>query len=125
MKKIFEIFSTELNCPYCGKRITYSYGKFKARYECEHCKTDLIIRAKMSYSTVFSILGFILLLGLKRILGIGQLGALFEVLYLVLGCMVYLTLMYKVLCKIKGGQEVFKIDFEDPTLINRMPKRRK
>ena len=82
------------------------------------------INSLFSFESI-SILGFILLLGLKEILGIGQLGILFEVLYLVIGCMIYLTLMYNVLCKIKGGKEVFKIDFEDPTLINRMPKKRR
>lgn len=103
----------------------YSYGSFKARHECEHCKTDLIIRAKSSFSSILAILGFILLLGLKEILQIGKLGFIVELVYLILGVLVYLAFMYKALCRIKGGDQIFKIDFEDPTIVNRMPKKRR
>lgn len=116
MKKLFTI---DLKCPYCQHTFQYNILSFKARSECPNCEHRLIVRTKMSVAVISSIIGFILLAILNQYLNISQFGEFINLLYWIIGCLFYVAVSYKLLCRIRSVDKVYAVDMEDPTILER------
>ena len=86
-----DFFKVDLECPYCHKTFQYNIISYKARCECPHCEYNLIVRTKMSMMVFLSIFGFILLGMISQILGLSRFGDLFNLIYWIVGCLLYVA----------------------------------
>lgn len=120
-----DFFKVDLECPYCHKTFQYNIISYKARCECPHCEYNLIVRTKMSMMVFLSIFGFILLGMISQILGLSRFGDLFNLIYWIVGCLLYVALAYKLVCKLRTPKKVYIVDMEDPTVLEREKKRHK
>ncbi len=122
MKKLFDV---NLVCPFCGKLITYNMLSFKAKHECEHCEYDLFIRMKPVVSTIITLIGFILVLGLASVFGIDRSQkVLFLCFVLGIGGL-YMAIVFKVLSKLFGPKFLYVCDAQDPTMLERYRNNKK
>ena len=120
MKKIFTV---KLNCPFCKEEIDYNIVSFKAKHECKNCKNDLIVRARPIISTIISMIGFVVVFSVMNALGISSMGKLPRLAFIVVGCLIYLSLAYLICCKIAGPSKLFAVDAQDPTLLKRYKRK--
>ena len=65
------------------------------------------------------IIGFILLGIVNQGLGLSRFGDIFNLIYWIAGCLLYVALAYKLLCMVKSPQKVYIVDMEDPTVLER------
>ena len=121
MKNLFNI---KLVCPFCKEEINHNILNLKAKHECEHCKNDLIIRTKMIASTIISVIGFMILFALLNLLGISELGKIPTVIFLWVGCILYLSVAYGIFCKVFGPNKLYAVDAMDPVLLKRYKKKK-
>lgn len=122
MKKLFTV---QLKCPFCGNEFDYNIMSFKAKHECSKCNYDLIVRTKPVVSAVISLIGFFLLLALRDYLGIAEMSTFINLIYIGIGCMLYISVAYKCLCKIKSATFLYQVDMQDPTVLLRVKQNRK
>ena len=116
MKNFFRV---ELKCPYCRKTFRYNIISFKARCVCPHCEYGLIVRTKMSVTILLSIFGFILLAFLNQLLGISRMSDAVNLIYWIVGCLLFVAFSYKVLCILRSPEKIYLVDMEDPTVLER------
>lgn len=120
MKRIFQV---NLLCPFCKKDIGYNILSFKAKHECAYCKNDLIVRTKPLVSSIISIIGFAVIFGLMEMFNISEMNTLVRLLFIVVGCLVYLAIAYLLYSKLFGADKLYAVDAQDPTLLKRYKKK--
>ena len=116
MKKIFNI---TLKCPICQNEFDYNIISFKARKECSKCQNDLIVRTRSMKSAFLSLPGFFIILTLREMLGISKMGIVIDLGYIVLTSLLFIGIVYKIVCKIKTPSYLYQVDTEDPTVLER------
>ncbi len=119
------IFGVKLKCPFCNHEFTYNIVSLKAKHECENCKNDLIIRTKPMVSALISMPGFFALLSLREILGITEMHLLINLAYIIVGCLLYIGVAYKIACMIKNPSFIYQVDAQDPTILERYKRNKK
>lgn len=120
--KIFEI---SLKCPFCNNEFSYNIVSMRAKHTCSKCENELIIRSKPMVSAVISFPGFFVLLTLREALGITNMHILINLLYITIGCMLYIGVAYKLVSMIKGPSYLYQVDAQDPTILERYKKNHK
>lgn len=124
MKKKFT--EETLRCPFCEKEFLYNVASIKAKVECPHCKTDLIVRNRQSIFTGFlAIPLFVVIKTIFEVIGISQFGAIVELPALLFVGLIFVFFFTKLITKIKGPERVFAVDCEDPTVLERKKKENK
>ena len=98
---------------------------FRAKKECPHCETDLFVRSKPLISSALSIPGFLILFSLVSVLQIEKFGKFALILFLVIGSLLYLAIVYRVICSLKGAKTIYIVDTEDPTVLERKKNQNK
>ena len=120
-----KLFNVNLKCPFCNHEFSYNIVSLKAKHECENCKNDLIVRTKPMVSAAISMPGFFVLLSLREILGIVEMHVLINILYIVLGCLLYIGVSYKLVSMVKTPSFIYQVDAQDPTILERYKRNKK
>lgn len=120
-----KLFNISLNCPFCNEEFSYNTISMKAKHECAKCENELLVRTKPIISIVVSLPGFAIILGLREMLGISKMGMFIDLLYILIGCLLYIGIAYKVVCKIKSPSFLYQVDAQDPTMLERYKKSKK
>lgn len=118
-------FNISLKCPFCNNEFSYNIVSMKAKHECAKCKNDLIVRTKPMVSAVISFPGFFLLLTLREMLGIAEMHVIINLLYITIGCLLYIGVAYKLVSMIKSPSFLYQVDAQDPTILERYKKSKK
>lgn len=123
MKKKFT--EETVSCPYCNQTFNYNVASLKAKVECPHCKTDLIVRNRHQLlSGLIAIPLFFVIKSFLELTGISQLGAIIELPCLIVIALLVFFVLTKICVKVKGVDKVFIVDCEDPTVLERKRKRK-
>lgn len=120
-----KFFNIKLTCPFCKEEFSYNIISMKAKHECEKCKNDLIVRAKPLKSVIISLPGFFLLLSLREVFGISQMNRIIDLLYIILGCLLYIGFAYKLISMIKTPSYIYQVDAQDPSDLERYKGKKK
>lgn len=122
MKKLFNI---TLKCPICQNEFDYNIISFKAKHECTKCQNDLIVRTKPMRAAIVSLPGFFVILTLREVLGISNMSAIIDLPYIIISCLLYIGIAYKVISNYKTPSYMYQVDTEDPTVLERHKKNKK
>ncbi len=120
-----KLFNITLKCPFCNNEFSYNIVSMKAKHECTKCKNDLIVRTKPMVSAIISFPGFFLLLTLREMLGIVDMHVIINLLYITLGCLLYIGVAYKLVSMIKSPSFLYQVDAQDPTSLERYKRSKK
>ena len=120
-----KLFNITLKCPFCSEEFSYNIVSMRAKHECAKCKNDLIVRTKPMVSAVVSFPGFFLLLTLREMLGIVDMHVIINLLYITLGCLLYIGVAYKLVSMIKSPSFLYQVDAQDPTSLERYKRSKK
>lgn len=120
-----KLFNISLKCPFCGEMFSYNIISMRAKHECAKCKNDLIVRTRPMVSAIVAFPGFFLLLTLREMLGIVNMHVIINILYITLGCILYIGVAYKLVSMIKSPSYLYQVDAQDPTILERYKRSKK
>ena len=70
-------------------------------------------------STIVTIPGFVLLCALMDMFGIYEYGKLAIIAVLIVGSLIYSSIVYRIIIALKGPNSIYAVDTSDPTVLER------